>query len=181
MLFHGTKVAVNRRQFLRYGLFGGVLLTAGGVGLVAWPTKKTYRPTRPLKVLDEREFAILAAVAARTVGAPGADPVEITHGCDLALTCNAPDAQKEFKQLLGLFENALAGLILDGHLGAFTGLSPEKQDAVLAGWRDSGVAVRRTGYTALRKLTQAAHYANPATWAQVGYNGPPQISQPVPT
>jgi hypothetical protein len=157
------------------------LLAAGGVGLAAWPTKKTHRPKRALLVLDEREFAILAAVAARTVGAPGADPVEIAHGCDQTLVCNAPDAQKEFKQLLMLFENALAGLLLDGHLGAFTGLSPEKQDAVLLGWRDSSVAIRRTGYSALRKLTQAAYYANPASWPQVGYNGPPQISQPVPT
>ena len=159
---------------------GGSLLAIGGVGLVAWPTRRTFRPKRALLVLDEREFAILAAVAARTVGAPGADPAEIAHGSDLALSCNAPDAQKEFKQLLMLFENALAGLLLDGHLGAFTGLSPEKQDAVLAGWRDSGVAVRRTGYTALRKLTQAAYYANPACWPQVGYAGPPQISQPSP-
>jgi hypothetical protein len=145
-------------------------------GLVAWPTRRIYRPKRALRVLDEKEFAILAAVTARTVGAPGADPVEVTHGCDLALTCNTPDAQKEFKQLLGLFENALAGLLLDGHLGAFTGLSPERQDAVLAGWRDSNLAVRRTGYTALRKLTQASYYAGTACWPEVGYIGPPKIA-----
>ena len=162
-------------------MVGGGLLALGGIGLAAWPTNKKYRPTRALKVLNDTEFAILASVAARTVGAPNADPVEITHWADDALITNTPDAQKEFKQLLGLFENALAGLLLDGHIGAFTGLSPEKQDAVLLGWRDSSVAVRRTGYTALRKLTHAAYYANPAHWQQVGYNGPPQISQPVPT
>src|SRR4051812_12607744 len=96
---------VNRRQFLKYGLLGGSLLAVGGVGLAAWPTRRTFQPKRTLLVLNEREFAILAAVAARTVGAPGADPVEIAHGSDLALSCNAPDAQKEFKQLLMLFEN----------------------------------------------------------------------------
>jgi hypothetical protein len=166
---------------MKYGVFGGTLLAIGGAGLAAWPTRRTYRPKRALTVLTEREFAILAAVAARTVGAPGADPVEITHAADVALSCGAPDGQKEFKQLLMLFENALAGLLLDGHLGAFTGLSPEKQDAVLAGWRDSNVPVRRTGYIALRRLTQASYYSNPNCWAQLGYNGPPQISQPATT
>jgi hypothetical protein len=169
---------VNRRRFLKYGLFGGILLTAGGVGLAAWPTRRTYKPTGPLKVFDEREFAVVATVASRTVGAPGADPVEIAHACDLAASCAPPDGQKELKQLVMLFENALAGLLLDGHLGSFTGLSPEGQDKVLLGWRDSNIAIRRTGYTALRKLTQAAYYANPKCWPQVGYNGPPQVGYP---
>ena len=154
------------------------MLAVGGGGLLAWPTRRTYKPKRPLRVFDEREFAVMAAIGARTVGAPDADPVEIAHGADEALSYNAPDAQKELKQLVMLFENALSGLLLDGHLGSFTSLAPAQQDAVLAHWRDSNLPVRRTGYTALRKLTQAAYYANPASWPKVGYMGPPQISQP---
>ncbi len=78
------------------------------------------------------------------------------------MLCDPPDAQKELKQLALLFENALAGLIvLDGHLGAFTALPGEAQDKVLLGWRDSSMAVRRTGYSALRKLTQAAYTPQP--------------------
>ena len=169
---------MNRRRFLKYGLFGGVLLAAGGIGLAAWPTRKTFQPKRALKVFSAREFAVIAAIADRTVGAPNKDPAEIAHAVDTAVSCGPIDSQKELKQLVILFENALTGLLLDGHFGSFTGLPPEHQDRVLEHWRDSSVAVRRTGYTALRKLTQAGHYANPAYWSQVGYNGPPQISQP---
>jgi hypothetical protein len=49
---------------------------------------------------------------------------------------------------------------------------------VLADWRDSRLAVRRSGYAVLRKLTQAAHYASPEAWADTGYPGPPQIAVP---
>ena len=167
---------MNRRRFLKYGLFGGVLLAAGGIGLAAWPTRRTFQPKRALKVFSAREFSVIAAIADRTVGDPKRDPAEIAHAVDLAVSMNPPDAQTEMKQLVILFENALTGLLLDGHFGSFTGLEPEHQDRVLEHWRDSSVAIRRTGYTALRKLTQAGHYSNPACWSQVGYNGPPQIN-----
>ena len=43
----------------------------------------------------------------------------------------------------------------------------------------SHLAVRRSGYAVLRKLTQAAHYAAPEAWADVGYPGPPQLTRPM--
>ena len=60
----------------------------------------------------------------------------------------------------------------------FTRLSPAAQDDVLVDWRDSRLALRRSGYTVLRKLTQAAHYAAPEAWPDTGYPGPPQIAVP---
>lgn len=169
---------MNRRTFLKRGLVGGALLAAGGLGLGLWPTRTDHRPRRALKVLDERRFAVLGAIAARTVRAPGADPVEIAHRVDDTLALGTPEAQRDLLQLLGLFENALAGLAFDGRLQPFTRLQPEAQDAVLVHWRDSRIAVRRSGYQALRKLTLAAHYAGPESWKSVGYPGPPQISVP---
>jgi hypothetical protein len=169
---------MNRRGLLKIGLWGGAFLAAGSTGLLLWPTRRGYSPRGPLRVFDAREFAVLAAVAARTVGAPGVDPVAVAHGVDETVSRLPAESQKELRQLTLLFENALAGLLFDGHFGPFTSLPPAAQDAVLLSWRDSKLAVRRTGYTALRKLTQAAYYANPSCWSQVGYPGPPQISQP---
>ena len=89
-----------------------------------------------------------------------------------------PEARADFGKLLLLFENALAGLVFDGRARPFTRLPPEAQDQVLAHWRDSRLAVRRSGYAALRKLTQAAWYAAPEAWPDVGYPGPPQLAVP---
>jgi hypothetical protein len=154
-----------------------VLLAGAGLGL--WPSARRLRARKPLRVLDERAFSVLAAVAARTVGAPNADAVEIAHRVDATLAFAPAEVGRDVGRLLLLFDNALAGLLFDGRARPFTRLSPEGQDAVLAAWRDSRILVRHFGYTALRKLTQAAHYSMPEAWASVGYPGPPQIAAPV--
>lgn len=170
---------MNRRTFIRRGIFGGLLLAVGGsVGLAVWPTDRMARPRRPLRALDERQFSILATVAGRMVQAPGADPVEIAHRVDAQMATAYPEVRADFGKLLLLLENALAGLILDGRLKPFTRLSPAAQDDVLQSWASSHLAVRRTGYAALRKLTQAVFYAGPEAWPEVGYPGPPQLTGP---
>ncbi len=170
---------MNRRTFIRRGLVGGLLLAVGGsVGLLAWPSDQRLRPRRPLQALDARQFAVLAAVAARTVGAPHADPITIAERVDAQMALAPPEARADFGKLLLLFENALAGFVFDGRARPVTRLGPEAQDAVLAHWRDSRLAVRRSGYAVLRKMTQAAWYAAPEAWADVGYPGPPQIAVP---
>ncbi len=75
--------------------------------------------------------------------------------------------------LLGLFENALPGLLFDGAFFPFTRLSPESQDAVLEHWRDSRLALRRTGYNALRRICLAVAYGDESAWAAMGYPPPP--------
>jgi Gluconate 2-dehydrogenase subunit 3 len=170
---------MNRRTFIRRGLFGGLLLAVGSsIGLAAWPSDQSPRARRRLQALDARQFAILAAVAARTVQAPKADGVEIAHRVDEQMARAYPEVRADFGKLLLLLENALAGLLLDGRARPFTRLSAAAQDDVLADWRDSHLAVRRSGYAILRKLTQAAHYASPEAWEDIGYPGPPQIAVP---
>jgi len=170
---------MNRRTFIRRGLWGGLLLAVGGaVGLGAWPSARKYAPRNQLRALDARQFTVLAAVASRTVTAPGADPIVIAERVDAQMALAPPEARRDFGRLLLLFENALAGLLFDGRARPFTRLSPDAQDRVLAAWRDSRLAVRRTGYGALRKLTQAAWWAAPEAWPDTGYPGPPTLTVP---
>ena len=55
----------------------------------------------------------------------------------------------------------------------FTQLPPEEQDAVLENWRSSSVAFRRTAYKALFNVCAGLYLSHPATWARMGYGGPP--------
>jgi hypothetical protein len=169
---------MNRRSFLRKGALAGVLLFAGGAGLALFPTRRSYTPRKHLKALDEKRFAILAAVAARIVQAPGVDPVGIAHGIDETIDLWVEENRADFLKLLGLFDNGLAGLILDGHARPFTHLGPEAQDKALEAWRDSRILLRRAGFQTLRKLTAAVHWSNPTNWASSGYAGPPTLSVP---
>lgn len=170
---------MNRRTFIRRGLFGGLLLAVGGsVRLVAWPSDERLRARHPLRALDARKFAVLAAIAARTVPASDADAITVAERVDAQMALAPPEARADFGKLLLLVENALTGFVLDGRARPFTRLGAAAQDEVLAAWRDSRLALRRSGYGVLRKLTQAAWYAAPEAWADVGYPGPPRITVP---
>jgi len=162
---------MNRRTFLKRGLAGGAVLLLGGGTLAVLPTKEVAAPTRALAVIGARGFQVLAAVAQRVVP-DTVDAAFVAHGVDDLLRRAAPEAQADFNNLLGLFENALPGLIFDGRVLPFTRLSPESQDRVLRSWRDSRLALRRNGYQALRRICLATAYADERTWPAVGYAPP---------
>ena len=171
------ELIVDRRTFLKRGLLGGALLALGGVGLGLWPGRQLAAPRGALKVLKPRAFQVLVAAATRIVDAPGADPVQIAHSVDDALTFAVPVAGKDFNGLLMLLESALAGLVLDGRPVPFTRLAGQSQDEVLLAWRDSGLAVRRSGYHALRKICLAAHWMQEASFGSVGYAPPTGLNE----
>ncbi len=169
---------MNRRVFLKTGLVGGAILALGGTGLALFPTRHLATPTRPLLALDDRGFQVLVALSGRVIVAPAADPVAIAHGVD-AFTSRMPrEVQRDVVRLLGLFESALGGLLLDGRAAPFTRLSPEGQDRVLERWRSSRLALRRGGYQALKKLCCLAHYSLPSSWAAVGFPPPTPVGEP---
>ena len=161
----------SRRRVLKLGVFGGALLLLGGSGLALFPSRGPGRPTPPLplRVPGPKAFQVRAAVAARVGTAKGADPIAIAHGVDLALSYALAETQADVRALLGLFENALAGFVLDLRMTPFTRLSREAQDAALDSWATSRLLVRRTGYQALRKLCLAAFYVQETSWGSLGY------------
>ncbi len=164
---------MQRRSFVKKGLFGGVLLVvAGGGGLALWPGDRSARPLRPLLSLSESSFPVLVAVAARVCKGTTANPIQVAHGVDAALQFTFPEARRDLDKVFGLLENAAAGLLLRGSARPFTLLDEAGQDQALMAWRDSSLVLLRGAYHALRKLCLAAHYASPGSWAEVDYGGP---------
>lgn len=169
----------GRRSFLKRGLVGSALLAlGGGAALFFRPGKEVALPPEGLLALSPREYAVVTALAGRMILPTGAFPpieqVRVAFNADRILTKVDATALTEMKQLLNLFENALPNFLFGLRLAPFTQLSEADQDAVLAEWNRSGVALRRTGYTALRGLVLAAYFVRPETWAAAGYPGPPQ-------
>ncbi|HMV65939.1 MAG TPA: gluconate 2-dehydrogenase subunit 3 family protein, partial [Myxococcota bacterium] len=143
-------------------------------------------PRRPLRALDARSFAVLAAVAERVApggpspnGAafPSASDVMVPEKIDALLATCDPAMTGEVSQALLLLENALAGLVLDGRARAFTACDADEQEAILEGWRTSRLHLRRQVYKALRGLCASAYYASPEVYAAVGYPGPPSFGE----
>ncbi len=153
------------------------MLAVGGAGFLALRAgKRVPLPAGGLKVFSEREYGVLDALARRFIGTlpgwPSVDEVGVAQAVDRIAQRAEPSVQAELKQLLGLFDNALAGFLFGGRTEPFTALDAAAQDRVLEEWRDSGVALRRTGYNALRTLVLAGYYQSPLTWKPIGYPGP---------
>jgi hypothetical protein len=99
--------------------------------------------------------------------------VDVAGKADAFLAPVDAASAKELKQLLLLFDNALFSVATGGPPRPFTRMSPQEQDAHIDRWATSRMAVRRTGFQALKRLTAAMYYAEPSTYASVGYPGPP--------
>ncbi|BDG10324.1 gluconate 2-dehydrogenase subunit 3 family protein [Anaeromyxobacter paludicola] len=168
----------SRRSFIKKGLLGAALLAAGGG--VWLGTRRTHPEPAlkgPFQVLTDAEATVILAIADRLVpprrGFPRPLDVGVPGKVDAIAAMAHPAVQREIRQLIGLFESPLTGAFLDGLPGTFTGASPEAQDRRLHDWATSRLAVRRTGFRALKKLVYAAYYASPQTYPAVGYPGPP--------
>ena len=179
----GALHSPGRRRLLKRGVVGGALLLLGGaLPLALRATRAGRKPTRPLQLLSEDEHAIFAAVAARFApgdGAgpawPSADALDCAGKVDALMATANPEVGAEFRQLLHLFESALFGLMIAGSPTPFSRCGPAEQDARLAAWRHSRVALLRSGYQALKRLAHATYYSSPEVYALVGYAGPPEV------
>jgi hypothetical protein len=174
----------GRRGFLKKGLVGAALLAAGGG---TWLVTRRTRPAAalggPLRALGAEEATVLLAIANRLIperaGFPRPLEVGVPARVDAMVASAHPAAQKEMRQLLRLFENALTGFLLGGQVRTFTACSPWEQDDRLRSWARSRIALRRSGYRALKRLVYAAYYGSSGTWAAIGYPGPPPLPPPV--
>lgn len=167
-----TPETSGRRAFLQKGAIGGVLLVLAGAGLAVFPGRRVAEPTAELLALDDRAFQVLVAIARRVVTAPATDHVALAHAIDRSLSYLATETQGDLRNLLHLVDNALASTLFDRRLVPFTQLSGADQDAALLEWRESSIAVRRTGYHALRKLCLVTRWAEETSFGDAGYSPP---------
>jgi hypothetical protein len=182
----------TRRHFLRKTLGGAALLAAAGAVPVALRKTRLRIPPHPLRFFTPAEYSVFAAVADRVLArgaadvpadlagvlrarpaAPAPETLDVAGKADAFLAPLDAKSAKDLKQLLALFDNALFSLATGGPARPFTRMSPAEQDAHLERWATSRLAVRRTGFQALKRLSAAVYYGSPESYPAVGYPGPP--------
>jgi len=162
------RVDLTRRQLLRTGL-GGVLVLAFGAVLPSGCTR--YLPvSRPLKFLTRKEFAVITQAAVRILGLPDAPQDEIGCFIDGLLEELPPTSQRQARLMLRVVEHGTH--LFDLKPKRFTRLSPPEQDAYLRGWMESSLGARRVIFRALKTLAALGYYAQPQAWDAIGYDGP---------
>ena len=181
----------TRRGLFKKTLGGAILLAVAGAVPVALQKTRERAARTPLRFFTPAEYSVFAAAADRILatsplepstelGPPSSRPagplpaeVNVAEKADAFLAPLDPGSAKDLKQLLMLFDNALFSVVMGGPPRPFTQMSPDEQDRHLRSWATSRLAIRRTGFQALKRLAAAIYFGSPETYASVGYPGPP--------
>jgi hypothetical protein len=168
---------ISRRRFLKRTI-GGALLLGGAyvVGRQIGRYSVEEAVARRLEVLSPKEYLVLAAVARRICASDGGTPAMPTSDdtgvalfVDGYLARLEPHLRSDVKALLQLVEH---GGFFRLRALRFTRMSSEEQDAMLADWETSRLAVRRQGFQALKTMCLLGYWRDDRTWAALGYTGP---------
>lgn len=157
---------LQRRDFLRFAAAAGAATGLAGVAHASLPAG--------VKFMSEPEAAVftrLAQVVLPVTGSPLAPwtPDGLLQTLDAAL-------------LAGMEPHILAGLkggvtyFDEGPMATykkrFTALSDAEATQFCDAWGNSAEPPQRGLAMGLKKLVQLSYWANPGTWAAVGYDGP---------
>jgi choline dehydrogenase-like flavoprotein len=95
------------------------------------------------------------------------------------------ESRAQFKQLLGLFNSPLFGLLLDGRPRRFTRLDAAAREEALRKMAVAGMGQLRQGFEAIKRLATFAFYSAPAldggdnpNWPALGFTPPPAPPTP---
>jgi hypothetical protein len=170
---------ISRRTFITTGILG-----AAALATAHW-LRGPHAPAgdASLRVLDADAQAIMGALV--PVLLAGALPVAAdartqavaatVRGIDMAITGLWPSAQDELRQLFALLALPPARLAIARVSEPWDRASEADVRACLDRFRGSSLTLLRSAYAALHQLTFAAWYGNPASWARIGYPGPPEL------
>ncbi|MCB9758339.1 MAG: hypothetical protein H6739_00725 [Alphaproteobacteria bacterium] len=154
---------MSRRRFL---LESGALTALAWLGLAAYG----HRPLPPLASPALGDPARRTLEAALEVLLPSDAPWdEVAAGVDAFLADADPFATAQLRLALQALEH-LGGTWLPPT--RFSRLDPDARRAALTRWERSPVATFRQIFQALRRLAGFSWYADPRTWAAIGYDGP---------
>jgi hypothetical protein len=168
----------TRRQFLVVGLAG-----AGVLAATRLLDRGGGSAQSPLSVLDARAVRIVGALAPVVLAGtlPAAPDAragsirEVVEAFDRAVSGLAPAVQKEIADLFGLLGFAPTRVLFTGITSAWEDAGEAEVRAFLERWRTSRFDLLRAGYQAITQLLVASWYGNPASWARIGYPGPPAL------
>ncbi|HET9976086.1 MAG TPA: hypothetical protein VFQ20_01505 [Burkholderiaceae bacterium] len=174
---------MQRRTLLGMGIAGSAVLAVAGGGAWLLRASRAWRDGRLLpdgqRVLRAVARGVLDGSLPDGVRAPGAQAAALDAHLvrmQASLAALSPAAQREVDELLTLLATAPGRVALATLAPAWEDASVHDIQQALQSMRFSSIALRRQAYQALRDLTHVAFFADPSTWARLGYPGPLRIS-----
>jgi hypothetical protein len=169
-------MGTSRRTFVKGGVLALLALAAGGA---------VYRATHrlvpaPFALDGEARAALHAIIPAILQGALPLDAGAARDAAIDAATARVHQAilslplasQKEVQDLFGLLALSPARRLLTGISGGWADANVQQVSAFLQEWRVHRLGLLRSAYGALHDLVLGGWYADPSSWADIGYPGP---------
>ncbi|MDH4290543.1 MAG: hypothetical protein OEV65_17525 [Aquincola sp.] len=170
---------MQRRTLLGLGVAGAVALALAGAGAALLLSTPTWRDGR---LLPTGRRVLRGVARAVLDGSLSDDPTSQSAALeahlarmDATLSAMPPTTQREVAGLLTLLATAPGSLALTGLSQPWHEAPVDALQRTLQSMRLSTLGLRRQVYQALRDLTHAAYFADPSTWAQLGYPGPAKV------
>lgn len=171
---------LSRRQFLRVGAMGGLVLsTVSATALLSGCSSPARAPG--YTVLRESDLEILRALVpvvlagALPAGEPGKTAVDETlHTLDAFLAGTSTAGQKQLGQLFDLMHMPATRYLVAGLHKPWPEASAADIAAFLEHWRHSRFELLRAGYVGLTQALNMMWYMQPRAWSAVGYE-PPRV------
>ncbi len=157
---------------MKLGAASAVLLLAGGGALAL------FQPGLVEGRLSGGARNVFMAVGRGLLDGvlPAANPApalaDLVQRVDGLVAGLPPHAQAELSQLLALLDSVPGRRLLAGLERDWPQASTAEVQTALQAMRFSGVSLRQQAYHALHDIVNGAYFAEPATWAALGYPGP---------
>ena len=158
----------TRREFLKTGLAGGLLLNIAACARAGEN--------------DGRSRVLSALIPVMLAGALSPRPEDAERqinrtlsGVETAIKGLSLATQKEIGELFDLLTFPLTRMLAAGLWSPWEEATPSSLNAFLDSWRHSRFDLLKSGYAALHDLILGTWYAQPESWAAIGYPGPPLL------
>lgn len=156
---------LDRRNFMKFSLAAAALLAAGGAS-ASIPDGIRY--------IGGGEYAVFERLMTAMFPTDGTklaplSQIPVMQTLDAALLAGMrPAALDGLKAGIRFFEQGPLGI----YGKTFSALDEHQAAAFCDAWEASGDPMQRGLTTALKKLVALSYWANPPTWAALGYDGP---------
>ena len=174
---------LSRRGLLKTGAAGALLLGAAWwlrqpidrLGKQALVAQAPLAPSMAL-VLPALLPVVLAGALPQEPQARAAALQRAAQSVGVAVSQLSAATQREVAELFALLALAPTRIAVARVTSAWPQASEAEVQRFLDAWRHSPLDLLRSGYQALHDLILGAWYADPSTWPDLGYPGPPKLS-----
>lgn len=160
-------LSVQRREFLKAGLAGSLLLACAG--------RVSAAGDEEAAMLSAVTVAMLAGMLPGEHGARATALNETVAGVRRAVAGLSRQSQQEVGELFSLLTLAPTRRLLAGVAAPWPEAGEAAVTAFLENWRSSRFGLLQCAYAALHDLVLGAWYARPEHWEAIGYPGPPEV------